>query len=136
MRALLVLAVLLVGCGGPDPAFERTWSGTATFTFAGLNPYSYGATVRTGIVGGDVWVYNICPDGSQAIQTQDSGRSIQWSGALTCPPTAFADCASVVIRYTQATGTLTEGDGFSVSASGDGTGCSVSRGASISFVGH
>ncbi len=141
----VVALFVLSGCGGDggggddssgslNPAFSGAWTGTATISFDGLSPVSYYAYLTISVSGGTATVAKLCPTGSGSLVVSGNDNYATWHGTLTCPPSAFRECDPITVVYQSGTATLS-GGALTVTATGYGTGCGVTRSATVTFIG-
>ncbi len=136
-----LLAALACGGGGGsssgslDPAFAGTWSGTVTLSVSGSPSTSSASQLVVAVSGQSATISEVCPEGNGSVTAQGSGDSATWNGNVSClaiPITGV--CASVIITYTSATATLSNGT-LTVQATGKAAGCGASSPVQVSFSG-
>src|SRR5215470_2924100 len=91
MHRILILSLLAVACWpGPvpekeklNPAFGKTWVGTATLSRPGLDPLTYQTAITLVVSGDNATISDVCPGGSR-MQGEGSGDSLGWTPNSGC----------------------------------------------------
>ncbi len=94
--ASIIVATMLLACGGPNPEFAGTWTGPATLSFVGGASLSYPGVIGAQFQGNKLVFSRLCPDNTGSLVVEGSGDSVKWAGKLVCNPAAFAGCTRML----------------------------------------
>jgi len=125
---------------GLNPAFSRTWKGTATTTVSGQAPIIIDpAEIAVAVSGSVAAVSGFCEGGAPLFLMTGSGNHAGMANGVigwSCPPQALFNCPSVTVSYGSVTINLSANNStLTGQGSGDASGCGARWDLTYNFTG-